>query len=114
MLDITNLQDDMTDSIEPHGNLLVELPIHEAAGPLIVQPDAILVAETLEKGAVLMCEIQYYAVGIACSSLRASGPAARRMLEFARLVPREHVAALYVDMPPLVVLQASQCANLGR
>ncbi|NVJ03400.1 DUF4388 domain-containing protein [Myxococcus sp. AM001] len=67
------------------------------------QVEADPVAEMLEKGAVLMREGQYDAAGIVCASLLASDPADRRVREFARLVQREHVAALYADMPPLMV-----------
>ncbi|QSQ16524.1 DUF4388 domain-containing protein [Myxococcus landrumensis] len=67
------------------------------------QVEADPVAEMLEKGAVLMREGQYDAAGIVCASLLASDPADRRVREFARLVQREHVAALYSEMPPLLI-----------
>ena len=43
------------------------------------------------------------ALGGAIQALLASDPADRRVREFIRLVEREHVAALYRDLPPLFV-----------
>jgi hypothetical protein len=67
------------------------------------QVEADPVAEMLEKGAVLVREGQYDSAGIICASLLASDPADRRVREFARMVQREHVAALYAELPPLAV-----------
>jgi hypothetical protein len=52
---------------------------------------------------VLVREGQYDSAGIICASLLASDPADRRVREFARMVQREHVAALYAELPPLAV-----------
>lgn len=61
------------------------------------------VAEMLEKGAILVREKQFEAAGLVFSSLLASDPADRRVREFARMVEREHVAALYQELPPIWV-----------
>lgn len=61
------------------------------------------VAEMLEKGSVLVRERQFEAAGLVFSSLLASDPADRRVREFARMVEREHVAALYRELPPIMV-----------
>jgi hypothetical protein len=61
------------------------------------------VAEMLEKGRVLVHERQFEAAGLVFSALLASDPADRRVREFARMVEREHVAALYRDLPPIFV-----------
>jgi hypothetical protein len=63
------------------------------------------VVEMLEKGSVLVRERQFEAAGLVFSALLASDPADRRVREFARMVEREHVAALYRDLPPIVVLE---------
>jgi hypothetical protein len=65
------------------------------------EPDPI--AEMLEKGAILVREEQFEAAGLIFSSLLASDPSDRRIREFMRMVEREHVAALYRDLPPLFV-----------
>jgi hypothetical protein len=64
-------------------------------------PDPIF--EMLEKGSILVQEEQFEAAGLIFSSLLASDPSDRRIREFMRMVEREHVAALYRDLPPLFV-----------
>ncbi len=61
------------------------------------------IVEMLEKGAMLVKERQFEAAGMVFSALLASDPADRRVREFARMVEREHVAALYRDLPPIFV-----------
>jgi hypothetical protein len=63
------------------------------------------IAEMLEKGALLVRERQFEAAGLVFSSLLASDPADRRVREFAVMVEREHVAALYKELPPLLVAE---------
>jgi hypothetical protein len=72
----------------------------DGAGPLEADP----VADMLEKGAVLLRERQFEAAGLVFSALLQSDPSDRRVREFARMVEREHMAALYRDLPPLTVL----------
>jgi len=67
-------------------------------------PEADPIADMLGKGAVLVHERQYEAAGLVASSLLASDPMDRRVREFARMVEREHIAALYEELPPLCVL----------
>lgn len=62
------------------------------------------VAEMLEKGSILVRERQFEAAGLVFSALLSSDPSDRRVREFARMVQREHVAALYRELPPIVVL----------
>ena len=80
---------------------LLRLKLVEVEGAPELEADP--VSEMLEKGAVLVREGQFDAAGIVVSSLLASDPSDRRVREFARLVLREHVAALYADLPPLSV-----------
>lgn len=61
------------------------------------------VAEMLEKGSILVRERQFEAAGLVFSALLASDPSDRRVREFARMVEREHVAALYRELPPIFV-----------
>jgi hypothetical protein len=61
------------------------------------------IMEMLEKGSVLVRERQFDAAGLVFSALLASDPADRRVREFARMVEREHVAALYRELPPIFV-----------
>lgn len=61
------------------------------------------VADMLEKGSVLVRERQFEAAGLIFSSLLSSDPADRRVREFARMVEREHVGALYRELPPIFV-----------
>jgi len=67
------------------------------------QIDADPIAEMLEKGSILVRERQFEAAGLVFSSLLASDPADRRVREFVRMVEREHVAALYRELPPIWV-----------
>ncbi|HZH03998.1 MAG TPA: DUF4388 domain-containing protein, partial [Myxococcaceae bacterium] len=71
----------------------------EGAPDLRVDP----ITEMLEKGSVLVRERQFEAAGLVFSALLASDPADRRVREFARMVEREHVAALYREMPPVLI-----------
>jgi hypothetical protein len=80
---------------------LLRLKWVEVDGAPDVEADPI--AEMLEKGSVLVRERQFEAAGLVFSSLLASDPADRRVREFARMVEREHVAALYRDLPPILV-----------
>ncbi|WP_224250187.1 DUF4388 domain-containing protein [Hyalangium gracile] len=80
---------------------LLRLKQVEVEGAPQVEADP--VAEMLEKGGVLVREGQYDSAGIICASLLASDPADRRVREFARMVQREHVAALYSELPPVAV-----------
>lgn len=64
-------------------------------------PEADPVAEMLENGAVLVRERQFDAAALVFSALLQSDPGDRRVREFARMVEREHVAALYREYPPL-------------
>lgn len=59
------------------------------------------VAEMLENGAVLVRERQFDAAALVFSALLQSDPGDRRVREFARMVEREHVAALYREFPPV-------------
>ncbi len=67
------------------------------AAPIEADP----IADMLEKGAVLVRERQFDAAALIFASLLQSDPGDRRVREFARLVEREHVAALYRELPPL-------------
>lgn len=67
-----------------------------------MEPDP--VADMLEKGATLLRERQFDAAMILFQSLVQSDPSDRRVREFARMVEREHMAALYAELPPLTVL----------
>jgi hypothetical protein len=71
----------------------------DGAQPLSPDP----VAEMLEKGVILVREQQFEAAGLIFSALLSSDPADKRVKEFARMVEREHVAALYRDLPPVFV-----------
>jgi Domain of unknown function (DUF4388) len=67
------------------------------ATPVTVNP----IADMLEKGAVLVRERQFDAAALIFQALLQSDPGDRRVREFARMVEREHVAALYRELPPL-------------
>ena len=67
------------------------------AAPIEADP----IADMLEKGAVLVRERQFDAAALIFASLLQSDPGDRRVREFARMVEREHVAAMYRDLPPL-------------
>jgi hypothetical protein len=60
------------------------------------------VADMLEKGAVLLRELQFDAASLLFATLLHSDPGDRRVREFARMVEREHCAALYRELPPVV------------
>ncbi len=66
--------------------------------------DADPIADMLEKGAILVRERQFEAAGLVFATLLSSDPGDRRVREFARMVEREHIAALYRDLPPIQVL----------
>lgn len=74
------------------------------AAPVEVDP----IADMLEKGAVLLRERQFDAAALVFASLLQSDPGDRRVREFARLVEREHVAALYRELPPVTRCQVTQ------
>ena len=80
---------------------LLRLKWVEVEGAPAVEVDP--VAEMLEKGSILVREQQFEAAGLVFSTLLASDPADRRVREFARMVEREHVAALYRELSPLFV-----------
>lgn len=67
------------------------------ATPVEIDP----IADMLEKGAVLVRERQFDAAALVFSSLLQSDPSDRRVREFSRVVEREHVAALYRELPPV-------------
>lgn len=73
----------------------------EGVGELAEDP----VAQMLEKGLVLVQEQQFDAAGLVFGALLQADPADRRVREFARIVEGEHIAALYRDLPPLVVFE---------
>lgn len=82
------------------------------AAPVEVDP----IADMLEKGAVLVRERQFDAAGLIFASLLQSDPGDRRVREFARMVEREHVAALYLELPPVTrfagLQEPAQLSNL--
>ena len=59
------------------------------------------VADMLEKGAILLRERQFDAASLVFTALLRSDPSDRRVREFARMVEREHSAALYRELPPV-------------
>jgi hypothetical protein len=67
------------------------------AAPIEADP----IAEMLEKGAILVRERQFDAAALIFASLLQSDPGDRRVREFARMVEREHVAAIYREVPPV-------------
>lgn len=67
------------------------------AAPIEADP----IADMLEKGAILVRERQFDAAALIFASLLQSDPGDRRVREFARMVEREHVAAMYRELPPL-------------
>jgi len=94
---------------------LMRLKQVEVEGAPLVDVDP--VADMLENGAVLLRERQFEAAGMVFQALLASDPSDRRVREFTRLVEREHVAALYRDLPPLfvpVLLDDSDALSLLR
>ncbi|MHB8873561.1 MAG: DUF4388 domain-containing protein [Myxococcaceae bacterium] len=80
---------------------LLRLKKVEVEGAPLVDIDPI--SDMLEKGAVLVRERQFEAAGMVFQALLASDPSDRRVREFTRMVEREHVAALYRELPPLFV-----------
>lgn len=80
---------------------LLRLKKVSVEGAPLVEVDP--VSDMLEKGAVLVRERQFEAAGMVFQALLASDPSDRRVREFSRMVEREHVAALYRDLPPLFV-----------
>lgn len=73
------------------------------AAPIEADP----IADMLEKGAVLVRERQFDAAALIFASLLQSDPGDRRVREFARMVEREHVAAMYRELPPLARFEVS-------
>lgn len=73
----------------------------EVDGAPVIEADPI--AEMLEKGAVLVREQQFEAAGLIFTALLESDPSDRRVREFARMVEREQVAALYRELPPIFI-----------
>ncbi len=67
------------------------------------EPDPI--ADMLEKGAILLRERQFDAAGLVFTTLMQRDPADRRVREFARLAEREHIAALYRELPPVTTFE---------
>jgi hypothetical protein len=63
------------------------------------------IADMLEKGAVLLRERQFDAAGLVFTTLMQRDPGDRRVREFARLAEREHVAALYAELPPVTTFE---------
>lgn len=80
----------------------------DGALPVAIDP----VADMLQKGAVLVREHQYDAAGMVFAALLASDPADRPVQEFARMVEREHTAALYSELPPIFVPQLGEDRSL--
>jgi ABC-type transporter Mla MlaB component len=74
------------------------------AAPIEADP----IADMLEKGAILVRERQFDAAALIFASLLQSDPGDRRVREFARMVEREHVAALYRELPPLARFEVTQ------
>lgn len=75
-------------------------------GAAAIEADPI--ADMLEKGAILVRERQFDAAALIFASLLQSDPGDRRVREFARMVEREHVAAMYRDLPPLARFAVSE------
>ncbi len=78
------------------------------AAPVEVDP----IADMLEKGAVLVRERQFDAAALIFASLLQSDPGDRRVREFARIVEREHVAAMYTEVPPVSRFAATSDPSL--
>jgi len=70
-------------------------------------PEADPIAEMLEKGAVLLRERQFDAAALVFATLMQRDPGDRRVREFARMVEREHVAALYRELAPVTVFDVT-------
>lgn len=86
------------------------------AGKLTVEgaqaPQADPVADMLEQGAILLRERQFDAAALVFMTLLKSDPQDRRVRDFARMVEREHVAALYRDLPPVARLDVNDLPEL--
>ncbi|HEY1087288.1 MAG TPA: DUF4388 domain-containing protein [Archangium sp.] len=82
----------------------------QVAGAAPIEADPI--AEMLEKGAVLVRERQFDAAALIFASLLKADPGDRRVREFARMVEREHVAALYREYPPITRFETTQQSHL--
>ena len=78
------------------------------AAPIEADP----IADMLEKGAVLVRERQFDAAALIFASLLRSDPGDRRVREFARMVEREHVAAMYRELPPLTRFEVSDNSTI--
>lgn len=70
------------------------------------------VADMLEKGAILLRERQFDAASLVFTALLRSDPGDRRVREFARMVEREHSAALYRELPPVQRFDVSHDPSL--
>ncbi|MBE2252272.1 MAG: DUF4388 domain-containing protein [Myxococcus sp.] len=70
------------------------------------------VADMLEQGAILLRERQFDAAALVFMTLLKSDPQDRRVRDFARMVEREHVAALYRDLPPVARLAVHELPEL--
>lgn len=80
------------------------------AGAAPIEADPI--ADMLEKGAVLVRERQFDAAALIFASLLQADPGDRRVREFARMVEREHVAALYRELPPITRFHVTELSSL--
>jgi ABC-type transporter Mla MlaB component len=78
------------------------------AAPIEADP----IADMLEKGAILVRERQFDAAALIFASLLQSDPGDRRVREFARMVEREHVAAMYREMPPLARFEVTDNSSI--
>lgn len=78
------------------------------AAPIEADP----IADMLEKGAILVRERQFDAAALIFASLLQSDPGDRRVREFARMVEREHVAAMYRELPPLVRFEITDSPSI--
>lgn len=78
------------------------------AAPIEADP----IADMLEKGAVLVRERQFDAAALIFASLLQADPGDRRVREFARMVDREHVAALYRELPPITRFHVTESSSL--
>lgn len=79
-------------------------------GAAAIEADPI--ADMLEKGAVLVRERQFDAAALIFASLLQSDPGDRRVREFARMVEREHVAAIYREVPPVTRFEVTKDSSV--
>lgn len=77
-----------------------------------VAPQIDPVADMLEQGAILLRERQFDAAALVFMTLLKSDPQDRRVRDFARMVEREHVAALYREIPPVARLDVHEQPEL--